>query len=350
MAGETGTACVVQVGKAMKICIYGAGAVGGHLAARLARGGADVSVIARPAISEAIRANGLRVVTPDGDMHVRVTAASEARQLGAQDVVIVTAKAPALPEVAKGLALLLGAHTAVVFAMNGIPWWYFQGREGPMGQRRLPLIDPGDVMWNAVETRRVVGAVVNTACEVLEPGVVRVTNRTNRLVLGEPDGTESDRVTALATVLRAGGMTIDITRDIRSEVWEKLIINLCGAPMMVLTQMQAADVYSDPACALAAARIGAEAAAIGRALGCTIAFDADRWIAQGRNFKHKASMARDLELGRAMEIDAVLTVPLQLARELGVATPTLDLLIALTVLRARAAGLYEGESRLAAAE
>ena len=190
MAGETGTACVVQVGKAMKICIYGAGAVGGHLAARLARGGADVSVIARPAISEAIRANGLRVVTPDGDMHVRVTAASEARQLGAQDVVIVTAKAPALPEVAKGLALLLGAHTAVVFAMNGIPWWYFQGREGPMGQRRLPLIDPGDVMWNAVETRRVVGAVVNTACEVLEPGVVRVTNRTNRLVLGEPDGTE----------------------------------------------------------------------------------------------------------------------------------------------------------------
>ena len=129
----------------MKVCIYGAGAVGGHLAARLARGGADVSVIARPAISEAIRANGLRVMTPDGDMHVRVAAASEARQLGAQDIVIVTAKAPALPEVAKGLAPLLGAQTAVVFAMNGIPWWYFQGRAGPMGQRRLPLIDPGDV-------------------------------------------------------------------------------------------------------------------------------------------------------------------------------------------------------------
>ncbi len=145
-------------------------------------------------------------------------------------------------------------------------------------------------------------------------------------------------------------MTIDVTRDIRSEVWEKLIINLCGAPMMVLTQMQAADVYSDPACALAAHRIGAETAAIARALGCTIGFDADRWIEQGRNFKHKASMARDLELGRAMEIDALLTVPLQLARELGVATPTLDLLIALTVLRARAAGLYEGQSHLAAAE
>ncbi len=262
---------------------------------------------------------------------------------GPQDVVVVTVKAPALPEVANGLPPLLAAHTAVVFAMNGIPWWYFQGA-GAMAQRRLPLIDPDDALWNAVDARRVIGAVVNTACEVLEPGVVRVTNRTNRLVLGEPDGTVSERVGELAGVLRAGGMTIDISRDIRSEVWDKLIVNLCGVPMMVLTQMRACDVYSDPACAQAASQVGAEATAIARALGCTVGFDADRWIAQGRALKHKASMARDLELGRPMEIDAMLTVPLDLARELGVATPTLDLLAALTKLRARAAGLHGGGS------
>ena len=123
--------------------------------------------------------------------------------------------------------------------MNGIPWWYFQGTAGATAQRRLPLIDPNDAMWNAVAARRVIGAVVNTASEVLEPGVIRVTNRTNRLVLGEPDGTVSDRIGGLADSLRTGGMTIDITRDIRAEIWEKLIVNLCGVPMMVLTQMRA---------------------------------------------------------------------------------------------------------------
>jgi 2-dehydropantoate 2-reductase len=324
----------------MKVCIYGAGAVGGHVAARLAHGGAQVSLIARPAACDAIRGKGLRVVTPDGELEARVAAASEPRQLGPQDVVVVTVKAPALPEVAEGLPSLLADHTAVVFAMNGIPWWYFQGGTGAMAERRLPPIDPHDTLWHAVDRRRVIGAVVNTACEVMEAGVVRVTNRANRLVLGEPDGTLSNRVGELAGMLRAGGMTIDVTRDIRSEIWKKLTVNLCGVPMMVLTQSPACDVYTDPACAQAALRVGAEVTAIARALGCTVGLDLARWIEQGRSFQHKASMARDLELGRSMEIDAMLTVPLALARELGVATPTLDLLAALTVLRARAAGLY----------
>jgi 2-dehydropantoate 2-reductase len=172
----------------MKVCIYGAGAVGGHVAARLACGGAEVSLIARPAICAAIRAHGLRVMTPDGDLQARVAAASDAQQLGPQDVVIVTVKAPALPEVAKGLAPLLAPHTAVAFAMNGIPWWYFQGTQGATAGRRLPLIDPGDAMWNAVEPRRVIGVVVNTACEVVEPGVMRVTNRTNAWCSASPTG------------------------------------------------------------------------------------------------------------------------------------------------------------------
>jgi len=328
----------------MKVCIYGAGAVGGHVAARLARGGADVSLVARPASCDAIGSNGLQVMTPDGDLAARVAVASNPQELGPQDIVIVTVKAPALPAVAAGLAPLLAGHTAVAFAMNGIPWWYFQGTDGATADRRLPLVDPGDAMWNAVEARRLIGMVVNTACEVVEPGVIRVTNRTNRLVLGEPDGTVSERIEGLAGVLRAGGMTIDVTRDIRSEIWEKLISNLCGMPMMVLTQMQACDVYRDPACAQAAHRISAEVAMIARALGRSVSFNADRQIEQGRSFRHKASMARDLELGRPMEIDSMLTVPLELAREFKVATPTLDLLAALTVLRSRAAGLYGGEA------
>jgi 2-dehydropantoate 2-reductase len=324
----------------MKICVYGAGAVGGHVAARLARGGADVSVIARAATGDAIRKSGLHIKTLEGDIHARVAAPADARELGPQDVVIVTVKGPSLPEAAGGIAPLLGAQTAVVFAMNGLPWWFFHRAGGPMDGRRLPLVDPGDVVWRTVGPERVIGAVVNTACVVLEPGVIQVTNRANRFVLGEPDGSASPRLEALAQVMRAGGFNVEITPHIRNDVWEKLIGNVCGAPFMVLTQMKATDVYHDPACEAAIRSIMAEASALGTALGCNVRLDPERLIAGGKALHHKSSMAQDLELGRAMEIDSFFTAPLALARELGVATPTLDLFAALVKLRARAAGLY----------
>src|SRR5262245_9882629 len=326
----------------MKICVYGAGAVGGHVAARLARGGADVSIIARAATADAIRKRGLHIKTPEGDIHAQVTVPADARELGPQDTVIVTVKAPSLPEAVAGIVPLLGPRTAVVFAMNGLPWWFFHRAGGPLDGRRLPLVDPADVVWQAIGPERVIGAVVNTACVVLEPGVIQVTNRANRFVLGELDGSASSRLEALAQAMRAGGFNVEVTPHIRDDVWEKLIGNVCGAPFMVLTQMKATDVYNDPVCEGAIRAIMAETSALGTALGCNVRLDPERLVAGGKALHHKSSMAQDLELGRAMEIDSFFAAPLALARELGITTPTLDLFAALVKLRARAAGLYRG--------
>jgi 2-dehydropantoate 2-reductase len=324
----------------MKICVYGAGAIGGHIAARLASSGVQVSLVARDATVRAVQARGLTARTIDGDIHASVPATSDPRDLGAQDHVIVSVKAPALPSIAKDIAPLLGAHTAVMFAMNGVPWWYFYKHGGAMDGRRLPLIDPDDAMWNAVAPSRAIGAVVYSACSMIEPGVIRVSSPVNRFVLGEPGGGQSERLTALAAAMRAGGFAIDVTTDIRDEVIEKLIGNLCSVPLVTLTLAKSKDVYAESACVDAIKRIYAEACALASALGRRVKLDIETMIKNGRNLNHKASMAQDLELGRAMEIDAMLTVPSLLARELGVATPTLDLVAALVKLRARGAGLY----------
>ncbi len=283
----------------------------------------------------------LTVRTPEGDITASVTASGDARDLGAQDYVIVTVKAPALPSVAKDITPLLGPQTAVMFAMNGLPWWYFHKHGGAMDGRRLPAIDPGDAIWNTVGPDRAIGAVVNTACTVLEPGLIQVSSQVNRFALGEPDGTRSERVESLAAAMRAGGFVVDVTMDIRDEVFEKLIGNLCGVPLATLTLAKAKDVYAEPACVNAIREVYREVSALATALGRRVTLDIEAMIAKGRNLNHKASMAQDLELGRAMEIDAMFTAPLMLARELKVATPTLDLLAALVRLRAQGAGLYE---------
>ena len=324
----------------MKISVYGVGAIGGHVAARLAKGGAQVSLVAREATVQAVRARGLTAKTPGGDISVSVTASSDPRDLGLQDYVIVAVKAPALPSVAMDIAPLLGPRTAVMFAMNGLPWWYFYKHGGPMNGRRLPLIDPSDAIWKTVGPDRAIGAVVNTACTVIEPGVIKVSSPVNRFALGEPNGETSERVELLAAAMRAGGFVVDVTMNIRDEVFEKLIGNLCGVPLATLTLAKAKDVYADPACVNAARRIHAEVSSLATALGRRVNFDVETQIEKGRNLNHKASMAQDLELGRAMEIDAMFTAPLMLARELELATPTLDLLAALVTLRAKGAGLY----------
>jgi 2-dehydropantoate 2-reductase len=326
----------------MKICVYGAGAIGGHVAVRLAKGGAQVSLVAREATVQAVRTRGLTARTPDGDINVSVTASGDARDLGAQDYVIVTVKAPALPSVATGIAPLLGPQTAVMFAMNGLPWWYFYKHGGPMDGRKLPLVDPDDAVWNAVGPARAIGAVVNTACTVIEPGLIQVSSPVNRFALGEPDETRSERVESLAAAMRAGGFVVDVTMNIRDEIFEKLIGNLCGVPLATLTLAKAKDVYANPTCVNAIRRIYGEVSALAAALGRRVNLDIETLIEKGRNLNHKASMAQDLERGRAMEIDAMFTAPLTLARELKIATPTLDLFAALVRLRAQGAGLYTG--------
>ena len=324
----------------MKVCVFGAGAIGTHVAGRLAKGGAEVSVVARGAQLAAFQANGLRVRAADGEITARVAASAEAAALGPQDVVVVTVKAPSLPSVAAGIGPLLGPDTAVAFVMNGIPWWYFYGAGGVQDGQRLPKLDPGGALWRAVDPARVIGGVVYSACTVTEPGVVHVENQRSRIVLGEPDGRMSGRAEALAAVLRAGGLLMDVTERIRDTVWSKLLLNLGSGPLAVLTGCAPNRIFAEEACRDAARRILAEGAAVAAAMGCPVQPNAEGQIANGAKSQHKPSILQDLELGRPMEIEALYGIPLDFARRHGVATPTLDLLVAMVRARAREAGLY----------
>ena len=324
----------------MKICIFGAGAIGGHLAARLHRAGARVSVIARGAHLAAIQANGLTVHAIDGQHSAAVTAAADPAELGPQDAIFVTVKAPALPAVAAGIAPLLGPDTPVAFVMNGIPWWYFDHLAGPHQGKSLPRIDPGDALRQALGPHRTLGGVVYSASAVTAPGVIAVEQPKSRVILGEPDETMSDRVRALTDLIAKGGISGEPTPAIRTEIWNKLISNLAGGTLAVLTGGAPKGSYIEPAVQQAALRMMQEATAIAQAMGADPTTDHARRIAGQRSMDHKPSILQDLELGRPMEIDAMFDAPLVLAHMAGVAAPTLELLVALCKLRARTAGLY----------
>jgi 2-dehydropantoate 2-reductase len=323
----------------MKLCVYGAGAIGGHLAARLAAGGAEVSVVARGAQLDGIRKNGLRVETPAGTMTARVRVAADPAELGPQDAILVTVKAPALASVAAGIGPLIGPATPVVFVMNGIPWWYFHGEAGDREDQRLPLVDPDGTVWNAVGPERAIGGVVYSACTVIGPGVVQVDTRRNRLILGEPAGGPSARAEAIASTLRGDGMDCEVTDRIRDAIWAKLALNIALGPPCVLTRSPPSAVLSDPTLETLVRNLVAEAVAIADGMGCRIPNNADAIIEQVRDIHHKPSILQDLELGRPMEIDALYTTPLALAELGGIAAPALTIMTALMRQVARAAGL-----------
>ncbi|HEX3575322.1 MAG TPA: 2-dehydropantoate 2-reductase [Rhodopila sp.] len=325
----------------MKICIYGAGAIGGHLAARLHRAGAEVSVVARGAHLTAIRDNGLTVHAVDGAHHAPVRASADPADLGRQDAVFVTVKAPALPAVAASIQPLLGTDTPVAFVMNGIPWWYFDHLPGPHEGKSLPRIDPGDGLRRALGPGRAIGGVVYSASAVTAPGVVHVEQPKSRFILGEPDGTLSDRVLTLSGLISKGGVSGEATPAIRTEIWNKLISNLAGGTLAVLTGSAPKGIYVEPAAEHAALRVMHEATAIAQAMGADPTTNHAQRIGNQRAMDHKPSILQDLELGRPMEIDGMFDAPLALAHMAGVDVPTLELLVALCKLRARTAGLYD---------
>ena len=324
----------------MRICVYGAGAIGGYLAGRLAEGGADLSVVARGPHLEAIRAEGLAVRTAEGVLHSKPDASDRPADLGPQDAVVVCTKVPALPSVAEGIGPLLGPDTAVAFVSNGIPWWYFDRHGGGAEGARLPELDPGDSIRRAVGVGRTIGGVVYAACSVPSPGVVEVSSRTTKLILGEPDGGRSARAVALAGAFKAGGVPCSVSPDIRDEVWGKLLNNLANGPLCLLTRRNMRDTFADPVLNDAALKAVEEGLAIAAAMGRRVSSTAQERIALSAQIPHKPSILQDLELGRPMEIDALFTVPLRLARERGVPTPTLSLLVALATQAAEAAGLH----------
>ena len=324
----------------MKICIFGAGAIGGHLAGRLASTGAELSIIARGANLAAIQRNGLTVQTPSETLRARPFATDDPAKIGPQDAVIITAKAPALPAIAAAIAPLLGPESHVTFVMNGIPWWYFHGHGGKRDGHALDILDPGQTIRRAIDPARAIGAVIYSACTVITPGTIQVDHAVSRLVLGEPDGRLTERVARLASLLNSDGLRTETSPSIRNWIWNKLLMNLATGPFSVLTQSAPKDAFAEPALRDAARAIYAEAGAIAAALGVTTGVDVARQMHLSQSMTHKPSILQDLESARPMEIDAIYAAPLALARLTGTATPTLDLLVALATIRARAAGLH----------
>ncbi|MFC3126312.1 ketopantoate reductase family protein [Pseudoroseomonas globiformis] len=324
----------------MKICVFGAGAIGGHVATRLALGGADTSVVARGAQLDAIRERGLTIRAPDGTHTVRPRAGTAA-EIGRQDAVIVTVKAPALPQAAEAIQPLLGPDTTVAFVMNGIPWWYFDRHGGSLDGRRLPSIDPGNAVRKAVGVERTLGGVVYSACTVTEPGHVLVEHANNRVILGEIEGSDSPRAQAIAAFLGKGGISGEVTAQIRREIWMKLMGNLSQGPFTILSRQGMSGTLADPAVRAAVRRAMGESMAIAAALGQGFEFDLEKRLEGSAKIKHKPSILQDLELGRPMEVEALFRTPLALARLAGVETPTLDLSVGLATQAAVAAGLFQ---------
>jgi 2-dehydropantoate 2-reductase len=324
----------------MKICVYGAGAIGGLLGGRLAKAGFDVTLIARGPHLEAMRSRGLRLIGEGEAFTVPVRATDDAAEAGQQDYVIVALKAAAVAPVAEKLCPLVGEETAVVMAVNGLPWWYFYALEGPFRDRRLASLDPGDKQWNAIGPERVIGCVVYPAAEVAEPGVIRHVAG-DRFVLGEPDGSRSGRVESLSRAFIAAGFKAPIKTDIRTEIWVKLWGNVAFNPISALTGATLRRLCEDAGTRALARRMMDEAEAVAARLGIKMPIEVERRIAGAASVgEHKTSMLQDLERGRPLELDAVVGAVAELGRMVEVPTPTIDAVFALLRQKAMLLGLY----------
>ncbi|ARP62515.1 2-dehydropantoate 2-reductase [Mesorhizobium sp. WSM1497] len=325
----------------MKITIFGAGAIGGYLAAKLAAAGrTDLSIVARGAHLEAIKADGLRLIEDGQETSVPVRAAAKAEELGVQDYVVLALKAHSLTPALDQIAPLLGGHTSVVTMQNGVPWWYFHGVGGPLEGTRLNAVDPGGAIWQRIGPDRVIGSVVYPAVEVDAPGLIRHVEG-KRFSLGEPSGERSERVTLLAEEMVKGGLQAPVREDIRSEIWVKLWGNLSFNPISALTGSTLAAIVADEGTRTLARTMMLEAQAIGESLGVRFPIAVDRRIkGAGDVGEHKTSMLQDLERGRPMEIDALVSAVQELGRLTDKPTPTIDAVLALVRRLAVERGCY----------
>ena len=324
----------------MRICIYGAGAIGGYLGARLSSSGADVTLIARGPHLAAMKKNGLRLIAAGEESITHPVCTDEPAEAGLQDYVIITLKAPSVTGVLSAMQPLLGKETCVVTTTNGIPWWYFYGLKGPWENLRLESVDPGNLQWEGIGPERIVGCVAYPACEISESGVIRHIEG-NRFTLGEPGGEKSERCMQLSKALIGAGFKSPVRSEIRNEIWVKLWGNLCFNPISVLTHATLDVIATEPGTRAMAKSMMLEAQAIGEKLGVRFGVDVEKRIDGAAAVgAHKTSMLQDLEAGRTMEIDALLGAVKELGQLVGVATPVIDLVLALVKQRARVAGCY----------
>src|ERR1700675_2120578 len=309
----------------MKICVYGAGAIGGYLAVELAASGQDVCVIARGAHLKAIQESGLKLLIHSREKVARIAAGEDPRAFGVQDLVICALKAHQAYDCAASFAPLLGPATAFLTAMNGIPWWYFYRSGGRFEGHHLESVDPGGRQWNAIQPSRVVGCVVEPACEVTAPGIV-VHHDLNRFIIGEPDGSRSSRVQALSTALTQAGFDAPVRDNIRFNIWLKLWGNVCLNPISALTGATLDRIIGEPTLRALCKTMMLETKAVNEALGVQIPEELveRRLGVAGSLVGHKMSMLQDLERGRRLEIDALVTAVQELGRLTEVPTPLVD--------------------------
>lgn len=324
----------------MKICIYGAGAIGGYMAVMLKRGGADVSLVARGAHLAAMRENGLKLVIEGEERIERMPTTDDPRELGLQDYVIIALKAHQAWEAADRMRPLLAPATAVVTAQNGVPWWYFHGLERAYADLRLRSVDPEDRQWNAIGPHRVIGCTVYPATEIVAPGIIRHIYG-NQFGLGEPDRRQGARLHRLFDALSAGGLKPRIYDDIRDDIWVKLWGNLCFNPISAITHATLDVIATDPGTRALARNMMLEAQRIGHHFGARFRVDVDRRIAGAASVgAHRTSMLQDLDKGRQLEIDALLAAVAEMGRLAGIETPFIDSVLALVQQMGRVHAVY----------
>ena len=318
----------------LKVCIFGAGAIGGLLGVELARTGTDVSLVARGPQVAAMRANGVRLLIDGEERIARPRCTDAPAELGVQDYVIIALKAHSISDAVDSMTPLLGETTCVVTASNGLPYWYFYGAGWTPGET-LETVDPGGRQWAVLGPQRAVGCVVFPAAEVVADGVIRHEHG-RRFPIGEPDGRHSERIERLHALLTQAGFEAPIRDDIRDEIWLKLWGNLCFNPISALTHATVDVIATEAETRSLCRSMMAEAKAIGERLGLRLRVDADRRIDGMAGLgPHKMSMLQDLERGRSMEIEPLVGVVQELGRLLGMATPTIDVVLALIRQRAR---------------
>jgi 2-dehydropantoate 2-reductase len=332
----------------MRVCIVGAGAIGGLLAVRLARAGTEVSVVARGPHLEAIRERGLVLISEDGSEHnQRLDASRSLGDLGLHDVIVLGMKAHQVAAVAPELSLLMGPDTVVVTTQNGVPWWYFHELDSPYRGRTIESVDPGGVIARHIDAERVIGCIAYPAAEIVGPGLIRHIEG-NRFSLGELDGQKTVRIRQLSECLQAAGFKAPMSADIRSEIWLKLWGNCSFNPISALTHATLVDICEFPLTRQLASNVMREAQAIGDRLGVRFLVSLEKRIAGAQAVgKHKTSMLQDVEAGRALELDALVGAVIELGRITDTPTPYLDALFACTSLLAKTLRDSSGQLRVA---
>ena len=324
----------------MKACIYGAGAIGGWIGTRLARAGCAVSVVARGATLDALQLHGLRLQQGADLLTAAVRSSADAAELGPQDLVVVAVKAPAMAEVARGIGPLLGPHTLVLTAMNGVPWWFFEGFGGPLAGTQLQSVDPGGRIAAAIPGRHIVGCVVHASCAGAGPGLVKH-HFGDKLIIGEPSGERTARLEALAALLEGAGFEAVRSEQIQKDAWYKLWGNMTVNPISAFTGATTDRILDDELVRGFISAVMLEAREIGARLGIPIAQQPeDRHQVTRKLGAFKTSMLQDVEARKPVELDALVGVVRELGQLTGVATPFTDALLGLARLHARTHGLY----------